>query len=219
MNCRRCFHLALICVCWLSANAIAFGQAGNSPSPSCEDHPKDMKRLKILVAYQSKYGSTKQYAEWIQEDVKGDLVNLKTDGLPPLAGYDIIVLGGYIRTGENVIAPLIRDHWDGLKTKKVILFTTSGTPPHHPNIRIIYEKSFSEDIRKEIEYFPLPGRISMKNLSFFDKRLITVGKMLERDEALKEEMGKDVDGIKRENLLPLVEYLKEIKHSLTDGCD
>jgi hypothetical protein len=43
--------------------------------------------------------------------------------------------------------------------------------------------------------------------------------MLERDEALKEEMGKDVDGIKRENLLPLVEYLKEIKHSLTDGCD
>ena len=67
--------------------------------------------------------------------------------------------------------------------------------------------------------FYLPGRISLKNLTFFDKRLMTIGEMLEREEALKKDMGKDFDDVKRENLLPLVEYLKEIKALLTDEND
>jgi len=215
MICRRCFNLSLICVFWLSANAIAFGQSSNDPSSLCKNNPDDMKRIKILVAYQSKYGSTKQYAEWIQQDIKGDLVDIENEGMPPLAKYDIIVMGGYIRTGDIVTAPFIKDHWGVLKGKKVVLFTTSGTPPRHSKIRIIYEKSFPDEIRKEIKYFPLSGRISLKDLTFFDQRLMAIGKMMERDEALKKDMGKDFDGVKRENLLPIFEYINEIQAFLT----
>ncbi len=215
MICRRCLNLSLICVFWLSANAIAFGQTSSDPSSLSKNNLDGMKRIKILVAYQSKYGSTKQYAEWIQQDIKGDLVEIKNDEMPPLAKYDIIVMGGYIRAGDIVIAPFIKDHWGILKGKKVVLFTTSGTPPHHPKIRIIYEKSFPEEIRKEIKYFPLPGRISLKDLTFFDQRLMDIGKMMEQDEALKKDMGKDFDSVKQENLLPIVEYVNEIKSFLT----
>jgi len=219
MMCHRCFTLSLICVFWLSANAIAFGQISRDQSSFSKNDFDGMKRKKILVAYQSKYGSTKQYAEWIHQDIKGDLVDIENEGIPSLANYDIIVMGGYIRAGNIVIAPFIKDHWGILKGKQVVLFTTSGTPPHHSKIRIIYEKSFPEEIRKEIKYFPLPGRISSKDLTFFDKLLMAIGKMLERDEALKKDMGKDFDGVKRENLLPIVEYLKEIKTLLTDEND
>jgi menaquinone-dependent protoporphyrinogen IX oxidase len=211
MICRRFFNLSLICVFWLSANAIAFGQISSDQSSLSKNNPDGMKRIKILVAYQSKYGSTKQYAEWIQQEIKGDLVNIKNEDKPPLAKYDIIVMGGHIRAGDIVIAPFIKDHWGVLKGKKVVLFTTSGTPPRHSKIRIIYEKSFPEEIRKEIKYFPLPGRISSKDLTFFDKLLMAIGKMLERDNALKKDMGKDFDGVKRENLLPIFEYINEIK--------
>ena len=217
MICRRCFHLCLICVFWLTASAIAFGQVRSDSSPLSKNNPDGMKRLKILVAYQSKYGSTKQYAEWIQQDIKSDLVNITNEGKPPLAEYDIIVMGGYIRAGNIVIAPFVKDHWSVLKTKKFVLFTTSGTPPHHAKIRISYEKSFPEEIRKEIKYFPLSGRISITDLTFFDKRLMAIGKMLERDEALKKDMGKDFDGVRRENLLPLLEYINEIKAIHTEG--
>jgi menaquinone-dependent protoporphyrinogen IX oxidase len=210
MMCHRCFTLSLICVFWLSANAITFGQISRDQSSFSKNDFDGMKRKKILVAYQSKHGSTKQYAEWIQQDIKCDLVDIKNEGMPPLAKYDIIVMGGYIRAGDIVIAPFIKDHWGVLKGKQVVLFTTSGTPPHHSKIRIIYEKSFPEDIRKEIKYFPLPGRISSKDLTFFDKLLMAIGKMLERDDALKKDMGKDFDGVKRENLLPIFEYINEI---------
>lgn len=99
--------------------------------------------------------------------------------------------------------------------KKVILFTTSGTPPQHPKIQSIYEKSLPEGIRKEIKYFPLHGRISGKDLTLFDKFLITIGKIMEQDETLKRDMGKDFDDVQRENLLPLLEYLEDVKTTLT----
>ncbi|MBA4391869.1 MAG: hypothetical protein C0399_13170, partial [Syntrophus sp. (in: bacteria)] len=159
-------------------------------------------------------GSTKQYAEWIQKDTQGDMVNIENDDKPDLARYDIVIIGGSVRTGNIVIAPFIKEHWRAIKDKKVILFTTSGTPPQHPKIQSIYEKSLPEGIRKEIKYFPLHGRISGKDLTLFDQFLIMIGKVMEQDETLKKDMGKDFDGVHRENLLPLLEYLKEVKTTL-----
>src|SRR4030042_5718219 len=99
------------------------------------------------------------------------------------------IMCGYGRAGRIVIAPFIKDHWSGMKGKKVILFTTSGTPPQHLKIQSIYEKSLPEEIRNEIKYFPVHGRISGKDLTFFDKFLITIGKIMEQDESLKKNMG------------------------------
>lgn len=198
-----------ILVILLSANTIAFSQIGND-SLMIKKNWNDNQNVKILIAYQSKYGSTEQYAEWIQKECNGDLVNIEDGDKPDLAGYDIIIIGGSVRVGNIVIAPFIKDHWSVIKGKKVILFTTSGTPPQHPKIQSIYEKSLPEVIRKELKYFPLHGRISSENLTLWDKVLMGIGKIMEQDETLKKNMGKDFDGVHRENLLPLFEYLKEI---------
>jgi menaquinone-dependent protoporphyrinogen IX oxidase len=212
---RRFLNLSLICLIWLSVNSIAFGQVSSNPSLVKNSHSGDRKTANILIVYQSKYGSTKQYAQWIQQDIKGALVDIQNEGMPPLAKYDIIVTGGYIRAGNIVVAPFIKDNWSVLKEKKVVLFTTSGTPPHHPKIRIIYEKSFSEEIRKKIKYFPIPGRIISKDLTFLDQLLTAIGKMFESDENIKNDMGKDFDGVKHENLRPLIEYIHELTSYLT----
>jgi menaquinone-dependent protoporphyrinogen IX oxidase len=212
---NRLLNVSFILLLLLSANTIASGQVGSNDYSMIKNAGDAVKNIKILIAYQSKYGSTKQYAEWIQQDTGGDLVNVENGDEPDLAGYDIIVIGGYVRTGNIVIAPFIKDHWSGMKGKKVILFTTSGTPPQHPKIQSIYEKSLPEEIRKEIKYFPLHGRISGKDLTLFDKFLISIGKIMEKDETLKKDMGKDFDGVQRGNLLPLLEYLEDVKAILT----
>jgi menaquinone-dependent protoporphyrinogen IX oxidase len=206
----RLLNAVFIPLLLLSANTIASGQAGSNDSSMVKSNDT-VKKIKVLIAYQSKYGSTKQYAEWIQQDTDGDLVNVENGDKPDLARYDVVIIGGYVRTGKIVIAPFIKGHWSVMKGKEVILFTTSGTPPRHPKIQSIYEKSLPEEIRKEIKYFPLPGRISGKDLTLFDKFLISIGKIMEQDELLKKDMGKDVDGVQRENLLPLLEYLGDVK--------
>lgn len=201
----------------LSANTVAFGQAGGNASSTAKNNDT-VKSVKILIAYQSKYGSTKQYAEWIQQDTAGDLVNIENEDKPDLARYDIVIIGGYVRTGNIVIAPFIKDQWSVMKGKEVILFTTSATPPRHPKIQSIYEKSLPEEIRKGITYFSLPGRISGKDLTLFDKFLISLGKIMEQDECLKKDMGKDFDGVQRDNLLPLLEYLEDVKMRSKNRC-
>jgi menaquinone-dependent protoporphyrinogen IX oxidase len=208
-------NVLFILLLLLSANTIASGQVGSNDSSMIKNNRNAVKNIKILIAYQSKYGSTKQYAEWIQQGTEGDLVNIENEDKPDLARYDIMIIGGYVRAGNIVIAPFIKDHWSVMKGKEVILFTTSGTPPRHPKIQSIYEKSLPEEIRKEIKYFPLHGRISGKDLTFLDKFLITMGKLMEQDETLKKDMGKDFNGVQRENLLPLLEYLEDVKMILT----
>jgi len=210
---NRLLNVLLILFLLLSANTIASCQVGNDSSV-IKNNRHDIQHVKMLIAYQSKYGSTKQYAKWIQKECNGDLVNIKNGDKPDLARYDIIIIGSSVRVGNIVIAPFIKDHWSVMKGKKVILFTTSGTPPQHPKIQSIYEKNLPEVIRKEIKYFPLHGRISGENLTLLDKFLMVIGKIMEQDEALKKDMGKDFDGVQRENLLPLFEYVKEIKATI-----
>jgi menaquinone-dependent protoporphyrinogen IX oxidase len=214
MTHSRSLSVIAILLLLLSANTTASGQSGGNDSSMIKNSSHNIQRTKILIAYQSKYGSTKQYAEWIQKESNGDLVNIQEDRLD-LAGYDLIIIGGSVRVGKIVIAPFIEDHWSVMKEKKVILFTTSATPPRHPKIQSIYEKSLPEEIRKEIKYFPLHGRISRENLTLWDQFLIAVGKIMEQDETLKKDMGKDFDGVRRENLTPLLEYLEEVKTTLS----
>ncbi|MBA4423500.1 MAG: hypothetical protein C0390_10470 [Syntrophus sp. (in: bacteria)] len=211
---RRLLNIIFILLLLLSAKTIAAGQDGGNDSSLIKNDRNDVQKIKVLIVYQSKYGSTKQYAQWIHQEIKADLVNIENGDKPDPAGYDIIVIGGSVRIGNIVVAPFIKEHWSVMKGKKVVLFTTSATPPQHPKIQSIYEKSLPEEIRKEIKYFPLPGRISTENLTLFDQLLIAIGKIMEQDETLKKDMGKDFDGVRRENLLPLLEYLEDVKSIL-----
>jgi menaquinone-dependent protoporphyrinogen IX oxidase len=215
MTHRRLLSVIAILLLLMSANTIASGQSGGNDSSMIRNSSNNIQRTKILIAYQSKYGSTKQYAEWIQKESNGDLVNIENGDRLDLAGYDLIVIGGSVRVGKIVVAPFIEDHWSVMKEKKVILFTTSATPPRHPKIQSIYAKSLPDEIRKAIKYFPLHGRISRENLTLLDQFLIAVGKIMEQDETLKKDMGKDFDGVRRENLTPLLEYLEEVKTTLS----
>ena len=208
-RCLSCISFMLLLA--LSANTLVYAQVGGIDSPMIGNSGSNNPPVKILIIYQSKYGSTKQYAEWIQQNTGGDLINIENGDKPDLASYDTIIIGSSVRIGNIVIAPFIRDHWSVMKGKNVILFTTSGTPPRHPKLQSIYEKSLPEEIRKEIKYFPLHGRISVEDLTLFDQFLMAVGKIVERDEELKKDMGKDFDGVRRENLLPLFQYLEDLQ--------
>jgi menaquinone-dependent protoporphyrinogen IX oxidase len=163
---------------------------------------------KILVAYQSRYGSTRQYAEWISSEVKADLLDLGSDAKTDYSRYDIIVFGGYLRMGNIPVSSVIKDNWQMIKGKKIILFTASGTPPGHPNIGKIYDKSIPAEIRKEMRYFAFRGRLLQKDIGLFDSMLVSIGRMVEKDESLRAFMSGDFDGVRKENIQPLLDYLR-----------
>jgi len=165
---------------------------------------------RVLILYQSKYGSTKQYAEWIHREIPSQMADAEKCNALEFTKYDVIIFGGYIRTGRIVIAPVIVENWNAIKEKKIILFTTSGTPPEHPNISKIYNANLPQEIRREVKYFPLRGRMVHKDLSSYDESLVAVGRMMEKDETLKRFMTEDFDEVKQENIFPIMEYIKAL---------
>lgn len=49
---------------------------------------------KVVVLYQSKYGATQKYAQWLAAELACDLVETKKADIDQIATYDVIILGG-----------------------------------------------------------------------------------------------------------------------------
>ena len=80
---------------------------------------------KSIVIYTSKRGSTRQYAEWIAEELGADLVDARARKLKlrDIKDYDTIIYGGGIYSGGIKGVELITKNWSkGLSQKRVIVF-------------------------------------------------------------------------------------------------
>jgi len=190
-------------VCTVSTAPGAIGTSGVSPA-------------RVLILYQSTYGSTKQYADWIHREIPSVMVDLEACPTTDFGPYDVIVFGSPVRTGRIVVAPFIASSWSAIGGKSVVLFTVSGTPPDHPVLRALYKVSLPADIRKDIRHFPLHGRMVHRTLSARDRALVSVGRAIQKDEVLRKFMQEDFDGVKRENLAPLLKHLRDLLRLFPD---
>ena len=172
---------------------------------------------KILVIYKTKYGSTEQYAKWIAEELNADIYPVAEVTRDTLSAYDVIIFGGYLHIGKIVGIEIVTQNWSILETKKIIVFSVSGSPPEKSDLQTWYAQNVPEQMRSRIRYFPLQGRV--KNLDLKDRVLIAFPRTLLRVQYLVTrqlrykvavETFKPFDAVTKENIVPLVTFAKEI---------
>ncbi len=166
-----------------------------------------------IIIYQSKYGSTKQYAHWLKEETGFEAYDLIHSPLEAISNADLVILGCSIFADKPKMATWINENWDYFQDKKLILYTTSGSPPTSERIHQGFKDSFADDIRDSIKYFPLGGKYVYKDLTLLDKLIMKLGIMAEKDPDEKERMKLDSDNVIKENITLLVNYLKEAKEA------
>ena len=83
---------------------------------------------KGIVLYQSKYGATKKYAEWLAGKTGFDCVELKKAEAWQVAEYETVVLGGGIYASGIAGLSFLRKNWERLREKKLAVFAV-GRPP------------------------------------------------------------------------------------------
>jgi hypothetical protein len=127
------------------------------------------KTMKTAIAYKSFLGTTRQYAMWLHESVESDVFKANDTNLSRMAEYDLIVLCSGTYMGWIRMASYLKRNWEVLRNKKVILLVTGIAPPEDPESRKAFEK-IPGYIRKDIEYFKLPGKIGRRNQEQVDKR-------------------------------------------------
>jgi hypothetical protein len=171
--------------------------------------------MKSLVVYESKYGSTRQYASWISEALGGELKPAAEADPASLGGYDAVVFGGYLFMSKVKGVEFVVRNWQDLKGKKVALFTVSASPPGSPDVAKAVEDSVPADIRSGARVFQFWGRVPKWDLR--DYLLCSFPKMCyllkykvtgdPKYKAKAEAMVAPADHVRKEQIKPLLEYL------------
>ena len=148
--------------------------------------------MKVLVTYQSKTGFTKQYAEWISEELKCDLKELKS--VKDVNDYDLVIHGGWIMGGVIKGVKKIKK----LDPKKLIVFGVGLTPKKSLNT----DKMIKNNKLEDTPFFYFEGGTNPKKMGIVGRtivKLVTKKKVTYEDNTNKDEIKELIKKVKSLN--------------------
>ncbi|SCZ08477.1 flavodoxin domain-containing protein [Alkaliphilus peptidifermentans] len=154
--------------------------------------------MKGIIIYKSKYGSTKQYAEWLKEETEFELYNI-TEFNNNLNNYDIIILAGSIHAGSFSLKGFLLDNWTIISKKVTALMATSGAS-NNVVINNIIEKSLPSKVYNKIKIFPVGGQYLLKSMSFIDRNIIKIVAFFAKTPEIKKGMLTEKEDLHKKNL-------------------
>jgi len=177
--------------------------------------------MKSIVVYSSLCGNTKQYAEWISEEVGADCVCVDYASSEQLSQYDVVIFGSHVRFGDITHRKRFAELSKNLK--KVIVFVVGGAPaepnPVLPSIFKKIHKSIPQSA--SVPQFYFQGGLKREALpederAYLDKQLkimkILSIILIPARETLRHAvymMSHDSDNTSKEAIAPLVDYLNK----------
>jgi len=173
--------------------------------------------MNAIVVYRSKTGYTKKYAEWISQelgcDIKENVRLSKADIMP----YDTVIYGGGLYASCINGVKLIKDNFDAIKDKNLIVFATGLTPQDEDDyITKVLETNFSKEQRQGIKFFYFRGGLDYSKLGIFGKLAMRIMKAVlkNKNTPVEDEFGaleafdKPADYTDRDNIAQLIAYVR-----------
>ena len=172
--------------------------------------------MKGIILYQSKYGATKKYADWLVEATGYDCMETKKANLSSVQNYDVIVLGGGVYASCIARLSFLKKNAGNLSGKKLAVFAVGASPYDEKVIQQIRDFHF-KDALSDIPLFYCRGAMDEDKLTFTHRTLCrmlqkAVAKQnpAERDPlqaALFSSAGQKSDWTDKTYLEPLLRYL------------
>jgi len=167
------------------------------------------------VLYKSKYGTTKQYAQWIAEETGGDIFELPHVTVSNLEKYDTIIVVGGLYAGGMLGFSFFKKNFTALAGKKLIVFSVGASFDNKKNTDTIKDANLTTEMREKVAYFHLRGGLDYPAMKVLDRfAMWCMKKMLERKPAAERDdetagvigtYGKQVSFLDRKSLAPLLE--------------
>ena len=165
--------------------------------------------MKGLVIYKGKYGATKQYAMWIGQELQLPVASADRFHTNELMKYDYFILGSSVYIGKLEIKDWLKKNFYVLQNKKIFFFQVAASPVEQIEKRQSYNKaSLPPSILKKTQFYYLPGRMIMRNLSGWDRFMLKMGAKLAKDPVEKKAMLTDFDHVKKEKVIPIMEGVR-----------
>lgn len=171
--------------------------------------------MKNIVLYKSKYGNTKQYAEWIAEALNWDIRDFSEFKKREINQYQNIIFGTGVYIGKmNQIKKVLS--W--FKNKPIIIYACAGNNRVQKEIDIIKAKNFTEAQLAFHHFFYLPGGVDYSKvtglfkimLSFFQKMMAKNPNPTEDEKAILDGFDHPTHYVALAEIEELVSYAKTL---------
>lgn len=126
-----------------------------------------------IILYQSKYGATKKYADWLVEETGYDCIETKAAKVANLQNYDVIILGGGVYASGIAGLQFIKKNIGRLENKKIVVFAVGASPYDEKAIMQIREMHFKDGLRN-IPLFYCRGTWDEEKMKLADRTLCKV---------------------------------------------
>ena len=170
--------------------------------------------MKTAVIYTSQTGFTKQYAEWVSEEVQGDCMTVAEAEKKDLSGYDAIVFGGWCFAGSIKKLDWFKKKAAQWADKKKVVYAVGASPLENPELQEGLRKNFTDEEWAQISVFYCPGGLCYEKMSGVSRvmmkmfvRMLAKNKS-EKEQAMAKMLSKSYDISDRKYIAPMVEYLK-----------
>lgn len=167
--------------------------------------------MKGVVIYKGKYGATRQYAQWVGEELNFPVLKTSEAEQQQIKDADLVILGTSVYIGKLQVAKWLKENLTILANKKLFLFLVAGTPPDQKQKLDAYiQGGVPEEIRGRCEIVYLPGRLTINKLSWPDRFMLKMGARLTKDPNDRKTMLTDYDLVKKEKITPLIQKVNEL---------
>ena len=171
---------------------------------------------KALVAYTSKYGSTRKYAEWIASELNADLFTAKEVKPEVLKQYDIVIYGGGLYASGIAGIKLVTKN----PCKNLIVFTVGLANPEKTDYSEIRDKNFTPEFLAKTKIFHFRGGIDYKKLGTIHKLMMAMMKSMIQRKPESEREADDIEFLDtynskvnfedKQTITPLINYVKSL---------
>jgi hypothetical protein len=168
-----------------------------------------------IVLYRSRYGATKQYADWIGGALRLPVIDPERMDERLLATCDFLVIGAPVYIGEVLLKTWLCMYEDQLKHKKLFFFIVCAPSPDASKYRqIMVDNIPGAFLRPSTDIFFLPGRWILGNLSPTDDRVLREKALAEEDPAKRAALSQDSDAVRKENNADLLAAVRVFSDSI-----
>lgn len=171
-----------------------------------------------VILYQSKYGATKRYADWLTEETGFACMETSQAKIERIRAYDTILLGGGIYASGIAGLSFLKRNIQRLAGKRIAVFCVGASPYDENAFQEICRHNLKDSLG-DIPCFYCRGAWDEEKMSFKDR---TLCKMLQKAIAKQDPStyepwmaalmcaaGQKCDWTDRESLRPLLNYLAE----------
>lgn len=167
-----------------------------------------------LIVYDSKYGATHQYADWLASELKLPLRTPDQVTADQIKNAGFLVIGTPIYIGKFRVQKWLNKNIKNFSNKKLFVFIVNATAPEEQSTRGQFvQNNIPGELKENCRIYFLPGRIIHKKLSFRDKLLLLMRASTIKDPLKRKEMQSDFDNVKKDNLVPVIKAVKDYIYS------